>query len=355
MTSYKSRRAGLVEWAGENNLEAFIITSEVNLRYLTGFTGEGLGAISADQAMVVTDRRYEVEAAGQLSDCEVLFAEEGYLQELALYLGKLGKSRVGFESRHLTYASFQKLGELAGDVELVPTEQVIEKCRAVKDEREITAIRQAAEAIDQALQAVLGELVVGVSERELALRLREEVMQAGGDDVSFDPVVAFAEHSAAAHAVASARELAPGDIVLIDAGAKVEDYCSDMTRTVIAGEPDEKFAEVYQIVRGAQQAAMAAIGPGVQAAEVDAIAREVIDASPYRGRFGHSLGHGVGLEVHELPRLGKRSEDVLAAGQVVTNEPGIYLSDWGGVRLEELLVITEGGAEPLTKTPYLEL
>ena len=197
--------------------------------------------------------------------------------------------------------------------------------------------------------------MVGVSEQELALRLREQIMRAGGAGVSFDPVVAFAEHSAAAHAVPSSRKLAPGDVVLIDAGAQVDGYCSDMTRTVIAGEPDEKFTEVYRIVREAQQAAMAAMEPGVHAAEVDARAREVIDASPYPGSFGHSLGHGVGLGVHELPRLGKRSEDVLAAGQVVTAEPGIYLPPWGGVRLEELLLITEDGAEPLTRTPYPEL
>ena len=355
MSYYPKRRARLVEWASGNDLDIFLVTAAVNLRYLTGFTGEGMGAISGDRTLVVTDRRYEVEAGQELPDCEVVFAEEGYLQELAGYISCLGRCRAGFESQHLTYAAHQKLSELAASAELVPTKEVIERHRAVKDDGELQAIRAAARVADEALQAVLAELAAGISERELALRLRQEIIRAGGEDVSFAPVVAFGENSAKAHAVASERRLAAGDIVLIDMGAKVDGYCSDMTRTVMMGQPSEEFGEVYQLVREAQQAAMAGIAPGMPAAEVDARARAVIDASSYQGRFAHSLGHGVGLEVHELPRLSKSSEDVLAAGQVVTNEPGIYLPEWGGVRLEELVLVTEQGAEPLTRAPYLAL
>ncbi len=355
MSPYPSRRTSLSEWTNENELDAFLVTSETNLRYLTGLTGEGLAIISTDQPVVVTDRRYEVEAGDELADCEVIFAEQGHLQSVAERLDDRGTYRVGFESQHLTYAGHQKLSELAAEVQLTPTEHVVEKRRAIKEAREIAFLRRAAQVIDEALQVILATLTVGVSEREVALQLREQISYAGGDDVSFDPVVAFAERSAAAHAVAGNRKLAPGDVVLLDAGAKVDGYCSDMTRTVTMGEPGEKFSEVYRVVQQAQQAALAVVAPDVPAAEVDAQARAVIDGSEYQGKFGHSVGHGVGLEVHELPRLGKNSEDVLAAGQVVTIEPGIYLPEWGGIRLEEMVLVTKQGAEPLTQTPYLQL
>jgi len=355
VSSYARRRHELSKWLAQNKLELFIVSSRPNLRYLTGFTGEGIGLIGPDTAVLITDRRYEVEAGEEAPDCQIIFAERGYLRQLAGYLAELGGCRAGFESQHLSYANYRKLAELADAAELVPAEGVVEEQRAIKDETEIAAIRRAAQVVSAAVPQVVAELAVGITERELSLRLREAILQAGGDDVSFEPVVAFGENSARAHAVPTERELAAGDIVLIDAGAKVDGYCSDMTRTVVFGEPTEKFIEIYQTVRQAQQAAMAAIMPGAEAAEVDAQAREVIDNSPYEGSFGHSLGHGVGLEVHEGPRLGKNSEDVLEVGHVVTDEPGIYLPGWGGVRLEELVLVTEQGARPLTQAPYLEL
>jgi len=355
VSNYARRRKELSESIQQNELDLFIVSSRPNLRYLTGFTGEGIGLVSPDETMLITDRRYEVEAGEEAPDCQVIFAEQGYLRQLASYLAESEQPRVGFESQHLSYANYQKLAELAGAAELVPTEEIVEQRRVVKDDAEIAVIRRAAQVVSEAVPQVLAELAVGIMERELSLRLREAILNAGGDDVSFEPVVAFGENSARAHAVPTGRKLAAGDIVLIDAGAKVEGYCSDMTRTVVFSDPTEKFIEIYQTVRQAQQAAMSMITPGAVAGEVDAQAREVIDNSPYEGSFGHSLGHGVGLEVHEGPKLGKKSEEVLAAGQVVTNEPGIYLPGWGGVRLEELVLVTEQGARPLTQAPYLEL
>ena len=354
MSSCARRRHELSKWLAQNKLELFIVSSRPNLRYVTGFTGEGIGVVGPDPPVLISDRRYEVEAGEEAADCQVIFAERGYLRQLASYLAELERPRAGFESQHLSYANYRKLAELADVAELVPAEGVIEEQRAIKDDTEIAAVRRAARAVSQAVPQVVAELAVGITERELSLRLREAVLDAGGYDVSFEPVVAFDENSARAHAVPTGRKLAQGDIVLIDAGAKVDGYCSDMTRTVVFGEPTRKFIEIYQTVRQAQQAAMAMIAPGAVAAEVDAEAREVIDSSPYEGSFGHSLGHGVGLEVHEGPKLGKGSEEVLAAGQVVTNEPGIYLPGWGGVRLEELVLVTEQGAELLTQAPYLE-
>ncbi len=355
MSSCSRRRHELSKWLEQDELDLFIVSSRPNLRYLTGFTGEGIGIVSPSEAVLITDRRYEVEAGEEAPDCQVIFAEQGHLQQFASYLAELGQCRAGFESQHLSYSSHKKLAELADAAELVPVEEVVEGQRAIKDDTEIAAIRRAAQVVSEAVPVVVAELAVGITERELSLRLREAILQTGGDDVSFEPVVAFGENSARAHAVPTQRKIAEGDIVLIDAGGKVDGYCSDMTRTVVFGELNKKFIEVYKTVRQAQQAALAAIVPGAVAAEVDAQAREVIDSSPYKGRFGHSLGHGVGLEVHEGPKLGKKSEEVLAAGQVVTNEPGIYLPGWGGVRLEELLLVTEQGAQPLTYAPYLGL
>jgi len=355
VSSYARRRYELSKWLAQDELDLFIVSSRPNLRYLTGFTGEGIGLVSPSEAVLITDRRYEVEAGEEAADCQIIFAERGYLQQLASYLAEPDQCRVGFESQHLSYANHRKLAELADAAELVPTEEIVEQRRAVKDDAEIAAIRRAAQVVSAAVPQAVAELTVGITERRLSLRLREAILQAGGDDVSFEPVVAFGENSARVHAVPTERRLNRGDVVLIDAGAKVEGYCSDMTRTMVFGEPTEKFIKIYQTVRQAQQAAMTTIAPGAVAGEVDAQAREVIDSSPYEGSFGHSLGHGVGLEVHEGPKLGKKSEEVLAAGQIVTNEPGIYLPGWGGVRLEELILVTEQGAEALTQAPYLEL
>jgi len=354
VSSYARRRHELSKRLEQDELDLFIVSSRPNLRYLTGFSGEGIGLVSPSEAVLITDRRYEVEAGEEARDCQIIFAEQGYLQQLGSYLAELEQPRAGFESQHLSYANYRKLVELADGAELVSVEGVVEGQRAIKDDAEIAAIRRAAQVISEAVPRVVAELIIGITERELSLRLREAILQAGGDDVSFEPVVAFGENSARAHAVPTDRKLSQGDIVLIDAGAQVDGYCSDMTRTVVFGDPTNKFIEVYQTVRRAQQAAMAAIVPGAVAAEVDAQAREVIDSSPYEGSFGHSLGHGVGLEVHEEPRLGKNSEDVLKVGQVVTDEPGIYLPGWGGVRLEELVLVTQQGAEPLTRAAYLE-
>jgi len=354
VSSYARRRHELSKRLEQDELDLFIVSSRPNLRYLTGFSGEGIGLVSPSEAVLITDRRYEVEAGEEARDCQIIFAEQGYLQQLGSYLAELEQPRAGFESQHLSYANYRKLVELADGAELVSVEGVVEGQRAIKDDAEIAAIRRAAQVISEAVPRVVAELIIGITERELSLRLREAILQAGGNDVGFEPVVAFGENSARAHAVPTDRKLSQGDIVLIDAGAQVDGYCSDMTRTVVFGDPTNKFIEVYQTVRRAQQAAMAAIVPGAVAAEVDAQAREVIDSSPYEGSFGHSLGHGVGLEVHEEPRLGKNSEDVLKVGQVVTDEPGIYLPGWGGVRLEELVLVTQQGAEPLTRAAYLE-
>ena len=332
-----------------------LITSRPNVRYLTGFTGEGLAIIAPAQTTVITDRRYEQEAAAQLSDCAVIFSTEGYHQEVAQCLASSSAQRLAFEADSLTYATYERLSEHLPAVELVSSRDVVEKRRSAKEPGEVDMIRAAAAIVDTVLPGFFTELSAGVTEKQLALRLREQIVTGGADTLSFEPVVAFASHAAAAHATTTDRPLQPGDTVLIDVGARLDGYCSDITRTICFGPPDACFIRIYQTVRAAQQAALEAIRPGMSGAEADAVAREVITEAGYGEHFGHSLGHGVGLEVHELPRLGKTGDEPLAEGNVVTVEPGIYLSNWGGVRLEDMVVITEDGVDLLTTAPKLDL
>ncbi len=343
------------EWSEENDLQAFVVSAPANLRYLTGFTGEGIGVLTPQELTVITDRRYEQEAAAQLQDCRAIFAAAKYQSDVAKYLAQSAANRVGFEADNLTYATYQFLQEELGETELVSTEGVVEEYRAVKDKEEMGKIRAAAAIVDEVLPGFLANLPANVTEKELGLALREQIVTAGADRLSFEPVVAFGANAAAAHATSTNRCLHPGDIVLIDVGAQVDGYCSDITRTTIFGQLDSRFSEIYQVVLDAQQAALAAIQPGVAGSEVDKAARDVIAEAGYGERFGHSLGHGVGLEVHELPRLSKTADQPLAVGNVVTVEPGIYISEWGGVRIEDMVLITEGGPQVLTSSPKLDL
>jgi len=345
----------LQDWIKGNDLQAFVVSAPANLRYLTGFTGEGIGVLTPRELAVVTDRRYEQEAAAQLQDCRAIFATAKYYRDVAKCLAQSAANRVGFEADNLTYATYQFLQEELTEVELVSTRGVVEEYRAVKDEEEVEKIRRAAAIVDEVLPGFLANLPVNVTEKELSLSLRQQIVTTGADRLSFEPVVAFGANAAAAHATSTDRRLHPGDIVLIDVGAQVDGYCSDITRTIVWGEPSARFSEIYQIVLNAQQAALATIQPGVAGSEVDKAARDVIAEAGYGERFGHSLGHGVGLEVHELPRLGKTADQPLAVGNVVTVEPGIYISEWGGVRIEDMVLITEGGPQVLTSSPKLDL
>ena len=309
--------------------------------------------VAPEQTAVVTDHRYEQEA-GEISGYQVMFSDEGYHRQVAEYLAQSSARRVAFEANNLTYATYEYLTEQLSEVELLSTRAIVEKQRSVKDTDELEKIRAAAAVVDAVLPDSLANLSAGITEKQLSLQLREGILTGGADRLSFEPVVAFGSHAAAAHATSTNRALRRGDIVLIDVGAQLDGYCSDVTRTVTFGRPDSRFVEIYRIVQAAQEAALEAIRPGVSGAEMDAVAREVIAEAGYGDHFGHGLGHGVGLEVHELPRLGKTGDEPLVAGNVATVEPGIYLSDWGGVRLEDMVVITDGGPQILTATPKLD-
>jgi len=237
-------------------------------------------------------------------------------------------------------------------IELVATCGIVREHRACKDRDEIALIRRAASIADDAFATLRAELQPGISEREAALELHHLMVRGGADRCSFETIIAAGPNGAKPHAQPGPRELAEGDLVVVDWGARVEGYCSDCTRTIAIGAPDERRREVWRAVWEAQQAALALAGPGVACRAVDAAARELLAERDLAEHFGHGVGHGVGLEVHEKPTLSASSEDELRPGMVVTIEPGVYIEGWGGVRLEELILITEAGSEALTHAGY---
>ncbi|MBE3590422.1 MAG: aminopeptidase P family protein [Firmicutes bacterium] len=347
----RARRA--LENAREHGADALIVQSAPNRRYLTGFTGsEGTIVITSEGVHLLVDFRYVEQAKLQAPGAHVqMYRREELWAKVAEALAAAGARRPGFEAEHVSWARWRKMVEsLPEGVEAVPVTGAVERVRAVKDAGELELIRRAMRITDEALAAVLPEVRPGVRERELALRLEWEMKRRGAEGTAFDFIVASGPRSAMPHGVAGDRALERGDFVTFDIGARYQGYCADMTRTVILGEADERQRAIYDLVLRAQEAALAAVRAGVRASEVDAAARRVIADAGYGEAFGHGLGHGVGLDVHEAPSLNARSEDVLEEGMVVTIEPGVYLEGWGGVRIEDSVVVTAAGYELLTFT-----
>lgn len=350
--NHASRIEKLQSKLGE--LDALLVTDLQNVRYLSGFTGSSATMVVArDGAWFFTDGRYRTQSKEQVTDAEARIY--GTMAEFAEALQEsvkvLGVSRLGFESADMRVASFEKTKERFEGVELVSTESLVEDLRKVKDAEELALIRTAAEMADAGLGYVLERVEVGKTERELALDLEFFMRREGADDVSFDPIVAAAERSALPHAHPSERQVEKGAYLLFDLGCIYKGYCSDLTRTFVVGSPEDRHRDVYEVVLASQQASLDAIKPGVECRAIDKAARDVIAAAGYPEAFSHGLGHGVGIEIHEAPTLGRESTDILTAGQVVTVEPGAYFEGWGGVRIEDLVFVTEDGIEIVSKFP----
>lgn len=334
----------------ERELDALLVTELVNVRWLTGFTGSNASAIVGPGVrQFLTDFRYLTQSAEQVADA---FAREIAPADLLAAMARLvpeGAGRVGFDDATLPVRSFERLREALGArVELVAAGGLVEELRAIKDQGEIEKVRAAALLADAALSSVLARGLVGRTEREVALDLEFEQRRLGAEAVSFPPIVASGAHGALPHAVPRDVAIPAGTLVVIDWGCRLDGYCSDCTRTFATGELDPRDREVYDLVLEAQVAALAAVRPGPTGREVDAVAREIIAAAGHDEHFGHGLGHGVGLEVHEGPRLSATSDAALAAGQVVTIEPGVYIPGTVGVRIEDLVVVREDGGEVLS-------
>jgi Xaa-Pro aminopeptidase len=340
----------LVELIGERELDALLVTSLVHVRWLTGFTGtNGACVVTPDERIFLTDFRYVEQAAGQVEGFETAKVERDLLGGAA---ARLPRGRAGFDDAHVTVKAHRHLTERAGSgVELVAAGGLVERLREVKDDGELTRIAAAAELATAAFERTLDRGIVGRSERALALELEQEMRLAGAEDASFPSIVAFGAHGALPHAEPRDEEIPPGVLVTIDWGARLDGYCSDCTRTLASGVVGERERETYELVLRAQGAALEAVRSGAECAAVDGVAREVISQAGAGDRFGHGLGHGVGLEVHEGPRLGRAAEGALQAGNVVTIEPGVYLPGEHGVRIEDLVVVEDDGPRALTSYP----
>ncbi|MCL6449715.1 MAG: Xaa-Pro peptidase family protein [Acetobacteraceae bacterium] len=336
---------------GELSLDAFLVLGAENRRYLSGFTGSAGGLIiTPDRAFLATDYRYLEQVQTEAPGFTVLKWKNRPGEVLAQALGP-GPHRLGFEKEILTCGEFERIKAAAAEVELVPVEGLVENLRAVKDADELGAIREAAALVVSVWERVPALLREGRGEAEAALDLEFELRRAGSEEAPFQIILASGPQAALPHARPGGRRLARGDVVILDVGAVRRGYASDFTRTLVVGPAESRHRELHQIVVQARDAAVAKVAPGVKAAEVDRAAREVIAAAGYGEAFGHGLGHGVGLAVHEAPRLTAESADVLAAGMVVTIEPGLYIPGWGGVRVEDMVLVTPDGCEVLTPLP----
>jgi Xaa-Pro aminopeptidase len=347
-----SRADRVVKRLAERELDALLVTGPANLRYLTGFTGSaGYAVVGPATRRFVTDFRYVERAAAEVPDFD---REQGPQDILGALAGGWpdGPLRLGFDDAHVTVRMLERLREHVPEhVELVAAGGVVEAERAVKEPAEIERIRAAAALADEVYGWVRERGLVGRTEREVAVALEHRMRELGASDPSFDSIVASAEHGALPHAEPRDVAIARDTLVTLDIGAKLDGYCSDCTRTWATGSPPEPLLEAYTVTLRAQLAGLAAVRAGAVGQEVDGVARGVIEEAGHGEHFGHGLGHGVGLEVHEAPRLGRGSEAVLAVGNVVTVEPGVYLPRVGGVRIEDLVVVTEDGADVLSGTP----
>ncbi len=334
----------------EEKIDAYVIIRPENGRYLSGFSGgEATLYITAEKAFLLTDFRYIEQAKGEAPKFEIIKTGQDHFESLA-EIGRQAQ-RVGFEGDFVTYVNFGKLKDGFPQAELLSLPNLVSHLRSVKDQTEIDMIRQAVKIADDAFANVLTTIEIGQTEADIGLDLEYSMRQAGASGGSFEFIVASGVRSALPHGTASSKKIRMGEFLTMDFGALYQGYCSDITRTVFLGEPEDKHREVYEVVLAAQRAGIAAVAPGRTGKEVDAVARKIIEDAGYGDYFGHGLGHSVGLAIHEGPNLNMREERVLEPGMVITVEPGIYIPDWGGVRIEDIVLVTENGCEVLTQAP----
>jgi Xaa-Pro aminopeptidase len=324
--------------------EPLLVTSLVNVRYLCGFASSNAALFvepGGTTPRLYSDFRY-AEAGRAVEGVEFVESRRSLVRELSESLS----GRVGVEADHVTWSDLRTLE--SGALELVPTTGIVEALRAIKDDEELAAIRRACAIADRVLDRLAAEQFVGRAERDVAWTIQRLFHEEGADGLAFESIVGSGPNGARPHARAGERIIERGETVVIDAGCTVEGYASDYTRTFFTGPPQGRLREAYDVCRQAHEAGLAAIRAGVAGIDADAAARNVIEGSEFAGTFGHGLGHGLGLEVHEAPRLGKESTDTLAAGNVVTVEPGIYLPGEGGIRIENDVLVTDDGIDDLT-------
>ncbi|MBN1461430.1 MAG: aminopeptidase P family protein [Armatimonadetes bacterium] len=352
MTDQEQRLSRLRQKMRAADVDGLAVSAPSNIFYLSGFRGSsGALLITEARALLFSDFRYRLQAKEQAPETEFVEVPRRLLAHLGGTAVENGVRRLGYDQDQLTCALKEQLAQGAEGVELTAAAGWVEALRVVKSAEEMDLIRAAATLADETMTFMRGLLKPGATERSIALEGEFFMRREGAEAASFDLIVASGARSALPHAETTNRELERGDMVVIDLGARIGGYCSDMTRTFVVEDASEKMRQVYRIVYAAQRAALAGVRAGAVCGDLDGIARGMIEEAGYGGHFGHGLGHGVGIEVHEAPRLGKDEKTVLAGGTVVTVEPGIYLEGEGGVRLEDLVLVGEEGAEVLTGSP----
>lgn len=344
----------------EKELDAVLVSDGYNMRYLSGFTGAtGYLLITKNSKTLFTDSRYTIAATAQAPDYTVVEVDAGrdYCKFINQVLTAENIALLGFEANQVRYATYQNLKERLAVKELVPLGGELADLRRIKTAEEIAMHRKAEHIGDIAFEEILKELKPGITELEVAAKLEYIMKMNGADKLSFESIVASGINSSKPHAEPGHKKIESGDFVTMDFGCVYNGYCSDMTRTVVVGKANEKQKEIYNTVLKAQLAVLDMLKPGLKGKEYDKVARDVIYGAGYEGYFGHGLGHSVGLEIHENPRFSMMEEDIVEAGMIMTVEPGIYLPDLGGVRIEDMVVLTEDGYENLThsKKELIEL
>lgn len=350
---YRSRQQRFAQALTERKLDAFLVTHLANLRYLCGFTGSSaVLAVSDGRAMFFTDGRYREQSRAEVSGAGIKVARGSPLAAAADWLKKARARRVGLESEHVSLAQKAAFtGLLPSKVRLLPVVGLVERLRAIKDAEEIKRLRAAVKLASGLYGPLLKHIRPGKSESALAAKLEYQARMAGAAGMSFATIVASGPRSALPHGVASLQLIVNNGFIVIDYGVILDGYCSDMTRTLYVGRPGTWETRVYQAVREAQQAAVEAVRPGIETGKVDRAARKVLARAGLLRYFTHSTGHGVGLEIHEIPKLARGQHELLHPGMVVTIEPGVYVPGKGGVRIEDMVLVTERGCEVLTPTP----
>lgn len=350
---FQARRTKITDRLEAEGLDAFWVSNPVNIRYLTGFTGSYAQLVlTPEGACFFTDGRYREQVEQEVSGCMIrVFVGTTWLEVLTEEVLDRGWRRIGFEHAHLTVSlhdQVRKVRTREGETEWVPTSGWVEEARTIKDDWEKEALRRSSRIVDRVFPELVRELRVGITERDLLRRMLNLLWEAGASGPSFDPIVLFGARSSLPHGKPGNARLKESDWVLLDFGAVLDGYCSDCTRTFVFGEPDPLQRERHALVHAAQKAGLAAVRAGQSGKEADAAARSVLEEAGLGEAFMHGLGHGVGLEIHEAPRLAASSRDTLPASAAVTVEPGIYIPGWGGIRIEDAVLVGEDGSEPLT-------
>lgn len=336
----------------KTNIDAIIVTNPLNVRYLSGYTGSsGRLVISEDDLYIISDSRYELQCAVESPHFKLALMSSQWEASAVEIIHRLKPSTVSFEADSITFEEWNHLSQALTDIQLIPADNYISSMRLIKDEDEISLMRKAVNIADMAFSNILNFLSNDITEKELTAEIDCELRRCGADRESFDTITISGIRTAFIHGQATDKRIQTGDLVLMDFGARYQGYNSDITRTVVIGEPTKEQIDIYDIVLQAQMLAIEAIKPGVSGCDIDAIARNFISDKGYGDFFGHGLGHGLGLHIHDSQAFSKFSALILEPGIIATVEPGIYIPNWGGIRIEDNILVTESGYEILTQSP----